>query len=46
MKTHFRDFIPEIHLNIIDRDLLLLLISALGVSIAFFTVTVMVVSRF
>ena len=46
MKTHLKNFIPEIHINIIDRDLILLLISALGVSIAFFTVTVMVVSRF
>lgn len=44
MKT-FKNLVPSIHINIIDRELVLVFASAAAIALAFGTLVTMLVSR-
>lgn len=46
MKSHSKHFLPEIHLNPISRDLVLVAASGLLIAMAAITLVVMIISQF
>jgi len=45
MKILTKNLVSGFHVNIIDRDLLLVLVSAVGIALAFGTVAAMIASK-